>query len=120
VAFPVRLFGSFSGVLFSLRFRLAGCLRRFILSRPEFALLIFAFSLFSVMLFRSPPEDHLTEFFDRDIPPPEQFHEGQNGSEQSLDFLFGAWLQIRSSNLLDQTLDFGGIGSGSLVPLGHC
>src|SRR5262249_57077622 len=72
------------------------------------------------MLFRSPPEDHLTEFFDRDITPPEQFHEGQNGSEQSLDFLFGAWLQIRSSNLLDQTLDFGGICSRGLFPPGQC
>src|SRR5262249_44444609 len=71
------------------------------------------------MLFRSPPEDHLTEFFDRDITPPEQFHEGQNGSEQSLYFLFGAWLQIRSSNLLDQILDFGGIGARRLVLFGH-
>jgi len=29
---------------------------------------------------------------------------------ESLYFLFGAWLQIRSANLLDQILDFGGIG----------
>jgi len=29
---------------------------------------------------------------------------------QSLYFLFGAWFQIRSPNLLDHVLDFGGIG----------
>jgi hypothetical protein len=40
-------------------------------------------------------------------------------SSQSLDFLFGSRVQIRSSNLLDQILDFGGIGSWGLVPFGH-
>jgi hypothetical protein len=35
------------------------------------------------------PEDHLTEFVDRGIPPPEQSHKGQNGSEQSLNIVLG-------------------------------
>ena len=38
----------------------------------------------------------------------------------TLDFLFGSRLHIRSSNLLDQILDFGGIGARSLVLFGHC
>jgi hypothetical protein len=38
---------------------------------------------------------------------------------QSLYFLFGAWFQIRSANLLDQILDFGGIGFRNFSPLAN-
>lgn len=67
----------------------------------------------------SPAEDHLAELFDRGISSLQQFHQSQYGSEQSLDFIFGALIQIGISNLLDQMLDFSRRGSRDLFSVGH-
>src|SRR5262249_46471665 len=59
------------------------------------------------------------QLFDGCIFPLQEFYEGQDGSQQPLDFLLGPRVQIRPSNLLDQTFNFGRAGSRSLVVFGH-
>jgi hypothetical protein len=58
-------------------------------------------------------------FFDRGILSLEQFHQDQNGAEQSLDFVLGPLVQIGASNLPDQLLNFRGRGPRDVSSVGH-